>query len=284
LRLFVVCFFPATGSRDRSAAPTTVGGEFPALALSIREVGASFHPGPRFRRPPCDPGRWAFPRPVLALASLSRLPIPGEAQVLTHIHPGTIWCASTGAPLFPGPTMSGDSWSCQGPRAPLPVHGVTWHALMSRPMAAGIPPPSSLLRAHAPVLPPPRASVVPSTPGLCRLRSAPAGSRTFPTLSLRLCPCVLGPLPRRLVWGPYPLLPPRQRPAPRADRVGAPPCPYSDVSTAPFSRLQSFADVQARRGARHPDRSYRYGLHRRAAVTFPSEPLTICYLPVPRIC
>lgn len=51
-----------------------------------------------------------------------------------------------------------------------------------------------------------------------------------------------------------------------------------------FSRLQSFADVQARRFARHPDRSYRYGFHRRAAVTFPSEPLTGCYLPLPRIC
>ena len=56
--------------RDRTAARTTVGGEFPALALSICEVGASFHPGPRFRRPPCAPGRWAFPSPVLTLASL----------------------------------------------------------------------------------------------------------------------------------------------------------------------------------------------------------------------
>src|SRR5262245_23469737 len=56
--------------RDKSAARTTLGGEFPALALSIGEVGASFHPGPRFRRPPCDPGQWAFPSPVLTLASL----------------------------------------------------------------------------------------------------------------------------------------------------------------------------------------------------------------------
>ena len=29
-----------TDGRDRSAARTTLGGEFPALALSIREVGA----------------------------------------------------------------------------------------------------------------------------------------------------------------------------------------------------------------------------------------------------
>lgn len=234
--------------------------------------------------PPAIPDGGISPVRFWPWPPVNRLPIPGEAQVLTHIHPGTIWFASTGAPLFPGPTMSGYSWSCQVPRAPLHVHGVTLHAMMSRTMSAGITPPSSLLRAHAPVLHPPRASVVPSTPGLCRLLSAPAGRRTFPTLSLRIFPCVLGPLPRRLVWCTYPFLPTRQRPSPRSDRVGAPQCPYSDFSTAPFSRLQSFAYVQARRFACHPDRSYRYGLHRMAAVTFPSEPLTVCYLPVPRIC
>src|SRR4029434_5314959 len=53
---------------------------------------------------------------------------------------------------------------------------------------------------------------------------APAGRRTFPTLSLRICPCVLGPLPRRLVRCTCPFLPSRQRPSPRSDRVGAPPC------------------------------------------------------------
>jgi hypothetical protein len=35
------CFqWQRLSGRDRSAARTTVGGEFPALALSIREVGA----------------------------------------------------------------------------------------------------------------------------------------------------------------------------------------------------------------------------------------------------
>ena len=189
-----------------------------------------------------------------------------------------------GRSIVPRPYMSGYSWSCQVPRAPLHVHGVTSHVMVSRTMSAGITPPSSLLRTHAPVLHPPRASVVPSTPGLCRLLSAPAGRRTFPTLSLRIFPCVLGPLPRRLVGCTYPFLPPRHRPSPRSDRVGAPPCPYSDFRTAPFSRLQSFAHVQARRFARHPGRSYRYGFHRRAAVAFPSEPLVGRYLPTPRIC
>jgi len=151
-------------------------------------------------------------------------------------------------------------------------------------MSVDATPPSSLVRTHAPILPPPRASVVPSTPGLCRLRAAPAGRRTFPTFSLHICPCVLGPLPRRLLRCTYPFLPPRHRPSPREDRVGAPHSPCSDFSTAPFSRLQSFLHVQARRFARHPGRSYRYGIRRMAAVAFTSEPLVVCYLPTPRIC
>jgi len=40
------------GCRDRTAARATLGRELPALALSICEVGASFHYRPRFRRPP----------------------------------------------------------------------------------------------------------------------------------------------------------------------------------------------------------------------------------------
>jgi len=39
--------------------------------------------------------------------------------------------------------------------------------------------------------------------------------RTCPTLSLRLLPCVLGPLPRWLVGCLYPFLPPQHRPSPR---------------------------------------------------------------------
>jgi hypothetical protein len=223
--------------RDRSAARTTVGGEFPTLALSIREVGASFHLGPRFRRPPCDPGRWAFPRPVLTLASLwSPSQRAQSFSADSHTPCRSVVCFP-GRSMVHRPSMSGYSWSCPVPSAPLHVHGVTVHVMMSRTMAAGIPPPASLLRAQAPVLPPPRASVGPATPGLCRLLSAPAGRRTFPTLSLRILPSVLGPLPRRLLRCTGPFLPSGQRPSPRSDRVGAPPCPYSDFRTAPFARL-----------------------------------------------
>ena len=61
--------------------------------------------------------------------------------------------------------------------------------------------------------------------------------------------------------------------------------PYRDFCTGMVSGLQSFVYLQASRFACHPDRSYRRVPNRLgAAVTFTSEHLTVCYLPVPRIC
>jgi hypothetical protein len=113
--------------------------------------------------------------------------------VLTHIRPSMLWFAATGAPLFPGPTMSGYSWSGQVPRAPLHVHGDTVHAMMSRTMSAGITPPAWLLRAHAPVLNPPAASVVPSDSGSVQVAVSPCWEKDLPDvlsapLSLRAWP------------------------------------------------------------------------------------------------
>ena len=59
------------------------------------------------------------------------------------------------------------------------------------------------------------------TQGLCRLLSAPAGNSTFPTLSPRIFPHVLGPLPRLLLWCTHPFLPTRLRPSQRCHPVGA---------------------------------------------------------------
>jgi hypothetical protein len=53
--------------------------------------------------------------------------------------------------------MSGYSWSHQVPRAPSRASGVTSRAGTSRVPSAGIALPSSLLRAHAPILNPPTA-------------------------------------------------------------------------------------------------------------------------------
>ena len=220
-------------------------------------MGASFHHGPRFRRPPCDPGRWAFPSPVLTLASLR-----------SPSHTARSFSADSHTPLrslvgFPGrslvhrPTVRG---LLELPRAQSPfacARSDLAHRGL-RTTSAGVPlrPRSYGLMRRSSTLPVPTDD--PWSTGLCRLRSAPAGRRTFPTFSLRLFPCVLGPLPRRLVWCTYPCLPTRQRPSPREDRVGAPPCPYSDFRTARLARLQSFTHVQAHRCARHPGRSYRH--------------------------
>lgn len=99
--------------------------------------------------------------------------------------------------------------------------------------------------------------VVPRANALCRLLPAPAAQRPFPALSLRIFPCVPGPLPRRLPWCMCPLLPTRRRPSRSCEPVGA-----NNTHTAisvwnAISGLQSFAYVQAHSFARHPDCSYR---------------------------
>src|SRR4030095_16392779 len=80
--------------RDRTAARTTLGGEFPALALSICKVGASFHHGLRFRRPPLSSRTVGFPeygwRPWLSPLGL---PMTTEAYMLTHLPPSPPWFA-----------------------------------------------------------------------------------------------------------------------------------------------------------------------------------------------
>jgi hypothetical protein len=87
--------------------------------------------------------------------------------------------------------------------------------------SAGVTPPSSLLRAHAPIRNPPAASGFPRSAGLCRLLPAPAGSRTFPTLSLPIFRRMSGPL-RRLPPGcAHPFLPPEHWPSPNGNWVGA---------------------------------------------------------------
>jgi hypothetical protein len=166
--------------RDRSAARATVGGEFPALALSIREVGASFHHGPRFRRPPCDPGRWAFPSPVLTLAS-RRSPSHTVRGLSADSHPPlhAMVCFHR-CSIVPRPSMSGYAWSCQVPRAPLHVRGITSPVMVSGTMSVGITPPSSLVWAQASVLNPPTASVVPSDNGSVPVAVSPCWEEDLP--------------------------------------------------------------------------------------------------------
>jgi len=99
----------------------------------------------------------------------------------------------------------------------------------------------------------------PRSRSLCRVRPAPAAGGTFPTLSLRILPCVPGPLSRRSRGVHLPVSSSTSSAFPRtlsrsASRVN-PSKRFHDGS--PFSRLQPFRYVQALRFARLPDRSYR---------------------------
>jgi len=162
--------------------------------------------------------------------------------------------------------------------------GVTSLIVVSEPRQQALPclPRSYGLLRQSSTLPLPTDS--PLVNGSVPVAVSPGWEEDLPDVTLHIFPYVLGPLPRQLVECIYPFLPPRLRPSPREDRVGAPHHPYSDFSTARFSRLQSFTHVQARRYAHHPGRSYRYGHIRMAAVVSPSEPLVVRYLPTPRIC
>src|SRR5437773_2134333 len=234
--------------------------------------------------PPAIPDRGISPVRFCPWPPDGRLPIPREASVLTPIHPFAVWFASTGAPWFAGPTCPGPPGAAKCPESlgtSTEFPRSSWSLGPRQQVRPCCHRSYGLLRQSSTLFVP---RGYPRTPSLCRLLSAPAGRRTFPTFSLPIFPCVLGPLPRRLVWCIDPLRPTRQRPSPRSDQVGAPPCPYSDFSTAPFARLQSFLPVQAHRFAHHPGRSSRYGVRRMAAVVSPSEPLVGRYLPTPRIC
>jgi hypothetical protein len=166
-----------------------------------------------------------------------RLPIPCEASVLTHRHPYPLWCAATGAPWFPGPTMSGSSWSCHGPRAPVPVHGDPVHAMMSRTMSAGIPPPASLLRAQAPVRNPPAAAVGPSDSGSVQVAVRPCWEQDLPDV-------LSAPLSRR-AWTPTPVALEVLLPVASLKTAAFPSCGPGRRSTMSVQRLQHGALCEA---------------------------------------
>ena len=145
----------------------------------------------------------------------------------THIHPARRGFAhgtktSLMAPCIPA-RCPGRATVCQVPRAPLPdPRCYRLVREVSRTSSESITPPSSLLRAHAPDLLPLLGFGSPTPMSLGRLSSVPAGRRPFPTLSLRLFPWMLGPLPRQVPRVPVPVSSPRPSAFPRSSWVGIP--------------------------------------------------------------
>ena len=187
-------------------------------------------------------------------------------------------------PAFPGSESGERPWDRQVPRAPLPPCGVT--AFRGRPLASSpqsVTPPSSLLRAHASIHCPLAAFGFPRASGLCRLLPAPAAQMVLPDIiSADLSPRALDPYPGCL-QGAFARFFPRSFGLPRlGHRVGASANnPNSYFSWGPFSGLQSFHYVRARKFARlsgspHPDanasRRWRPRLLR-------PRPITVGYLP-----
>ena len=143
-----------------------------------------------------------------------------------------------------GCVLSLETAECPEPLCPwraLPAHGAT-----SRVASEDITPPSSLIRAHASDQVPPGASVVPRTPGPCRLSPVPAGGWPFPTLSLQSLRRRLDPYPAASLECTCPFLPREHRPHATEDAFGTRNCPCNATSTGSrISGLQSFVYLQA---------------------------------------
>jgi hypothetical protein len=78
------------------------------------------------------------------------------------------------------PYMSGSSWGCQVPRVPVHEQGVTALVGVSWTPSAEATLPSSLLRTHAPILRPLRASVRPSDPKSLQVAVSPCWEEDLP--------------------------------------------------------------------------------------------------------
>jgi len=105
-----------------------------------------------------------------------------------------------------------------------------------RDTSEGVTPPSSLLRAHAPVHPLPAFSALAYTPGLRRLPPAPAGRWTFPTLSPQSLQRRLDPYPAVSLHCSYPFLPEGLRPLRMGNPFGTPSLSCIAASAGPSFR------------------------------------------------
>ena len=148
-----------------------------------------------------------------------------------------------GRVCFPGrsivhrPNMSGYSWNCQVPRAPLHEQGVTSLVVVSETTSTGVTLLSSLVRTHAPVLVPPSASEVPSDSGSVQVAVSPCWEEDLPDvisahLSLR-------------AWTPTPAAREVRLPVSSPKPSAFPPFGPGRRSTKPVQRLQHGALFEA---------------------------------------
>ena len=127
------------------------------------------------------------------------------------------------------------------------------------PVSPGVTPALSLILAHAPDLNPLPALVLPLCQKSLQVAARPCWNLGPSQRYLRESfPRCLDPYPGGSHWCTYPFLPRGQRPSPHREWLGT----QQSIRTATsvrsgFSGLQSFANVQASRFARHPGCSHR---------------------------
>ena len=115
---------------------------------------------------------------------------------------------------------------------------------------------------------------------------APAATRTFPTLFLRICPLMPEPVPRRVPLSAFAWFFLNVFGLPKKENWSASRLfPRTRFSAGLLSRLQLFRYVQASQFACLPDRSYRCKLNSQGSRGFcMSEPNVRRYLRTHRIC
>lgn len=220
------------------------------------------HVSPNLR---CHPGRSDFPSPVgghglVHRAFLHRRRL--EHWLACAPHPCSWpedWLLTTSYRPSRAQRLKGRSRPeppC--PRAALPRAGVTVARVASGVTWEGVTPPSSLIPTHAPNHSPPTGFGITWSDGSSQVAASPCWKVVLPdvisaVLSLRAwtrtSEGLLGARTR--------FFPSRQRPSPVKQKIGFPSLPRTATSVRiRFSRLQSFANVQARKFARHPGRSH----------------------------
>ena len=165
-------------------SPAPVVATFPQAPLRSRKAG--------FPRSGSDLGfpSWAFPDSRRSSSTDIHTPRP---RWFTH---DLVPTSKAGLSRL---RVRGPPWDRQVPRAPLPPFGVTAWWEMSCISSAGVTPPSSLLRAHAPDHCPPPASGFASCEGSLQVAASPCCATVLPDaisadLSIR-------------VWTPTPVAP-----------------------------------------------------------------------------
>jgi len=226
----------------------TLGREFPTRALSIGEVGASFHHRPRCRKPPAHPGPSAFPRPVgsqgcggllatqpsLTPGGLrARSPTPllrlvsCTARQRLRLPPQSSPQSRVVSPTWP--SLSREPLRLLGvfPRREACPHDLGQHspARVAPPGSCASPPPSHVLRMLA------------WYGSLCRLPRAPCWTEALPAVLPSISVAVLGPVPRRAAAVPRPVASRRPSASPYVHEVRRAD-PPARLATAMTNRLR----------------------------------------------